>query len=45
MLFSKELARRLGSKNLLSFSLHPGVIHTNLARSLEMKDFAEMGKT
>jgi NAD(P)-dependent dehydrogenase (short-subunit alcohol dehydrogenase family) len=32
ILFSVELARRLKAKNILSFSLHPGVMNTNLGR-------------
>ncbi|EPQ53757.1 short-chain dehydrogenase [Gloeophyllum trabeum ATCC 11539] len=45
ILFSVALAEKLGSKGLTAFSLHPGVISTNLARfvseSME-KDFAEL---
>lgn len=36
ILFAKELRNRYGSKGLLAFSLHPGVILTNLIR--DMKD-------
>ncbi|GLA65073.1 hypothetical protein AtubIFM56815_002951 [Aspergillus tubingensis] len=32
MLFSVSLAQKLGSKGLVSVSLHPGTINTNLAR-------------
>ncbi|KAH8553625.1 short-chain dehydrogenase [Umbelopsis sp. PMI_123] len=39
MLFSKELAKRYKDKGLVSFSLHPGVIATNLSRDvLETKE-------
>ncbi|KAF6828529.1 short-chain dehydrogenase reductase family [Colletotrichum musicola] len=34
-LYSLSLAEKLGSKGLLSFSLHPGVIWTNLGNHLE----------
>ncbi|KAI9289939.1 hypothetical protein BC943DRAFT_312949 [Umbelopsis sp. AD052] len=34
MLFSKELAKRYKNKGLVSFSLHPGVIATNLSRDV-----------
>lgn len=33
-----SLAEKLGSKGLLSFSLHPGVIFTNLGTHLENFD-------
>ncbi|KAH9041505.1 NAD(P)-binding protein [Lactarius deliciosus] len=33
ILFSKELARRYGAEGIVSTSLHPGVINTDLARS------------
>ncbi|GKZ76319.1 hypothetical protein AnigIFM56816_005298 [Aspergillus niger] len=38
MLFSVSLAQKLGSKGLISVSLHPGTINTNLARG----DWSEM---
>lgn len=34
LLFAKELAKRLGGTGKVANSLHPGVIHTNLARSM-----------
>ena len=34
MLMAMSLAEKLGSRNLLAFSLHPGVIITNLANHL-----------
>lgn len=34
ILFSRELAKRYGSKGLTAFSLHPGVIRTNLSRDV-----------
>ncbi|EFQ32432.1 WW domain-containing oxidoreductase [Colletotrichum graminicola] len=41
MLFSLSLAEKLGKRGLLSFSLHPGVIGTNLANHIEWgSDFA-----
>ncbi|TFK78017.1 NAD(P)-binding protein, partial [Polyporus arcularius HHB13444] len=39
ILFSVELAQRLGSKGLKAFSLHPGTIMTNLGRSATNDDF------
>jgi len=45
MLMALSLAEKLGSKNLLSFSLHPGAIMTNLANHLDFAaDFAELRK-
>jgi hypothetical protein len=38
MLMAISLAEKLGARNLLSFSLHPGVIITNLANHL-IEDF------
>ena len=35
MLFALSLAEKLGSKKLLAFSLHPGVIMTNLANHMD----------
>ncbi|KAH9005636.1 NAD-P-binding protein [Lactarius hatsudake] len=32
ILFSKELARRYGAEGIVSASLHPGIIHTDLGR-------------
>ncbi|KAK1979461.1 WW domain-containing oxidoreductase [Colletotrichum cereale] len=41
MLFSLSLAEKLGKRGLLSFSLHPGVIGTNLGNHIEWgSDFA-----
>ncbi|KAK1585923.1 short-chain dehydrogenase/ reductase [Colletotrichum navitas] len=37
-LMAMSLAEKLGRKGLLSFSLHPGVIYTNLASHLESFD-------
>lgn len=42
LLFSQALAARLGSKGLLSFALHPGVIATNLPTGLKDEDFASL---
>ncbi|KAK7946960.1 NAD P-binding protein [Apiospora aurea] len=44
MLFSLSLARKLGKKNLVSVSLHPGVIWTNLGRDVKQDEFAEIGE-
>ncbi|KAG2175311.1 hypothetical protein INT44_007799 [Umbelopsis vinacea] len=40
MLFSRELAKRYKSQGLTAFSLHPGVIFTNLARDVDMAEFS-----
>ncbi|OHE98122.1 WW domain-containing oxidoreductase [Colletotrichum orchidophilum] len=41
MLFSLSVAEKLGKRGLLSFSLHPGVIGTNLSNHIEWgSDFA-----
>ncbi|RPD58287.1 short-chain dehydrogenase [Lentinus tigrinus ALCF2SS1-7] len=40
MLFSVELAHRLGSKGFRTFSIHPGAIWTNLSRFTSDKDWA-----
>ncbi|KAF2654541.1 NAD(P)-binding protein [Lophiostoma macrostomum CBS 122681] len=43
MLFALSLAEKLGGKDLLAFSLHPGVIHTNLGDHLNFdSDFEEL---
>ncbi|KAI0720186.1 hypothetical protein C8T65DRAFT_633744 [Cerioporus squamosus] len=42
MLFTIELARRLGSKGLRAFSLHPGAIWTNLSRFTTDNDWAAL---
>ncbi|KAL3489186.1 hypothetical protein BJX62DRAFT_209717 [Aspergillus germanicus] len=39
ILFSSALARRLASRNITSFSVHPGTIFTNLARHLTQEDY------
>jgi NAD(P)-dependent dehydrogenase (short-subunit alcohol dehydrogenase family) len=38
ILFSRELANRYGDKGLASFSLHPGVIITPLAKHINVED-------
>lgn len=43
MLFSVSLAHKLGNKGLVSVSLHPGVIQTELGRDLSSNDFEELG--
>ncbi|KAJ5937752.1 hypothetical protein N7454_004094 [Penicillium verhagenii] len=44
MLFSVSLATRLANKGLISVSLHPGVIRTNLSSHLEASAWPELGK-
>ncbi|KAK8073402.1 short-chain dehydrogenase [Apiospora phragmitis] len=44
MLFSLSLAQKLGKKNLVSVSLHPGVIWTNLGRDVKQDEFREIGE-
>ena len=44
ILFSVELARRLGPKGLKAFSLHPGSIWTNLSRSNSDEDWARLSE-
>ncbi|CAK7219916.1 hypothetical protein SCUCBS95973_003983 [Sporothrix curviconia] len=44
MLYSRSLAQKLGSRGVVSVSLHPGVIFTtNLSTHLAQKDFEELG--
>lgn len=42
MLFSVSLAEKLAKQGVLSFSLHPGVIATNLGRTVENDEWADM---
>jgi NAD(P)-dependent dehydrogenase (short-subunit alcohol dehydrogenase family) len=44
MLFSVALADRFASRGLLSYSLHPGAIYTNLGNHLSEADIAELSK-
>ncbi|GLA78855.1 hypothetical protein AtubIFM55763_000748 [Aspergillus tubingensis] len=44
MLFSVSLAQKLGGKGLVSVSLHPGTINTNLARGDWNEMFESLGK-
>lgn len=44
MLFSLSLAEKLGNKNLVSVSLHPGVIWTNLGRDVKTEEFSQISK-
>ncbi|KIM96113.1 hypothetical protein OIDMADRAFT_44862 [Oidiodendron maius Zn] len=44
MLFSVSLAHKLGKQGLVSVSLHPGVIQTQLGRDVSMDDFQELGQ-
>ncbi|KAH8549214.1 hypothetical protein BGW37DRAFT_469583 [Umbelopsis sp. PMI_123] len=39
ILCARELAKRYGNNGLVAFSLHPGVIITNLSRSVRKEDF------
>lgn len=41
VMFARELAKRYGNKGLVAFSLHPGVIQTNLARDVDFSEFQE----
>ncbi|ANB12495.1 Env9p [Sugiyamaella lignohabitans] len=38
ILFTRELNRRYASKGLVTFSLHPGVISTNLSRHIDFEN-------
>jgi NAD(P)-dependent dehydrogenase (short-subunit alcohol dehydrogenase family) len=42
VLFTVALEKRLGSKGIHSFAVHPGVIHTELSRHLSRDDFKDM---
>ncbi len=44
MLFSLSLRRETGGRGIVSVSLHPGVIFTNLSRDLGQEDFGELGE-
>ncbi|KAK8092902.1 NAD(P)-binding protein [Apiospora kogelbergensis] len=44
MLFSLSLAEKLGNKNLVSVSLHPGVIWTNLGRDVKTEEFSQISE-
>jgi NAD(P)-dependent dehydrogenase (short-subunit alcohol dehydrogenase family) len=43
VLFSVALAKKLASKGISSFSLHPGGIMTNLSRNVDMTFFQQQG--
>jgi NAD(P)-dependent dehydrogenase (short-subunit alcohol dehydrogenase family) len=43
MLFSRSLARKLGDKGVTSFSVHPGVVFTNLCKHVAIETMAELG--
>ena len=45
MLFAVSLAEKLRSKGLQAYSLHPGVISTNLGRHMDADDFQGLGGT
>ena len=45
MLTAISLARKLGHRGLLAFSLHPGVIHTNLGNHLDWTKELEESST
>ncbi|KAK6342137.1 hypothetical protein TWF730_001615 [Orbilia blumenaviensis] len=40
VLFSAALAEKFGSKGVYSYSLHPGLINTAMAKKMDMDDFA-----
>ena len=44
MLFSVSLADKLGPKGLLSYSLYPGRIKTNIAQSIPLEELRAAGK-
>ena len=44
VLYTVELAEKLGPKGIKVFTLHPGSISTNLGRSLESDDFASLSE-
>jgi NAD(P)-dependent dehydrogenase (short-subunit alcohol dehydrogenase family) len=44
VLFSLELAEKLGKKGLLAYSVHPGSIVTRLGRHLSKEDRDATGK-
>ena len=45
ILLAVSLAEKLGPKGVKAFSLHPGVIMTNLGRSIELEtDFQSLRK-
>ena len=45
MLFTVALAERLGSRGLLTFSLYPGRVLTNIARSIGVGELKKLGKS
>ena len=44
VLYTVELAEKLGPKGIKVFTLHPGSISTNLGRSLASDDFASLSE-
>lgn len=40
VLFSTALAEKFGSRGVYSYSLHPGLINTAMAKKMDMDDFA-----
>lgn len=44
MLFSVSLAQKLGNKGLISVSLHPGVVNTNISRHARDDSVKALGK-
>ena len=44
MLFSVALADKLGSSGLLSFSLYPGRVPTNIAQSVSQEELKKLGE-
>jgi len=45
VLFTRELARRLKGTKLTTYSLHPGVIYTELVRHIPFFGTTELGQT
>lgn len=45
ILFSVSLAEKLGQNGLLAFSVHPGVVVTNLGRHMSEPDIASLRKS
>jgi retinol dehydrogenase 12 len=39
ILFAKELAKRLKGTNVTTYSLHPGIIRTELGRHIDSRNF------
>jgi NAD(P)-dependent dehydrogenase (short-subunit alcohol dehydrogenase family) len=44
VLFTTELERRYGARGVHAYAVHPGVVATELARSMTREDLTELGK-